>query len=79
MKPVIFNELIARQVAKALEACSAAINLEPLAKSGDEQEDENGDDYEGVNGNGNKGGNRNGNENGNGNRNGGGNGYGNTT
>ncbi|GJR81868.1 hypothetical protein Tco_0152653 [Tanacetum coccineum] len=51
------NELIARQVAKALEACSAARNLEPLAKSGDEQEDENGDDYEGGNGGGNGNGN----------------------
>ncbi|GKA44874.1 putative reverse transcriptase domain-containing protein [Tanacetum coccineum] len=57
-------------VAKVLEACDAARNLESLAEGGDEQGDENGDDYEG-NGNGNG----NGNDNGNGNGNGGGNGY----
>nr|GEW01938.1 reverse transcriptase domain-containing protein [Tanacetum cinerariifolium] len=69
------NELNARRVAKALKARDAARNLEPLAKGGDEQEDENGDDYEG----GNRGGNGNGNGNGgvNENRNGGGNSNGN--
>ncbi|GJZ72395.1 hypothetical protein Tco_0636246 [Tanacetum coccineum] len=78
------NELIARRVAKALEARDAARNLEPLAEGGEEQEDENGDDYEGGNGggngNGNGGVNGNGNDNGNGvneNGNGGGNGNGN--
>ncbi|GKE19242.1 hypothetical protein Tco_1426819, partial [Tanacetum coccineum] len=69
------NELIARRVAEALEACDAAINLEPLAEGGDEEGGENGDDYEGGNGRGDGNGNRNGGVNGNGNRNGGGNGY----
>nr|GEV27537.1 hypothetical protein [Tanacetum cinerariifolium] len=49
-------------LAKALKARNAARNLEPLAKGGDEQEDENGDNYESGNGGGN------GNRNGNGNR-----------
>nr|GEY09074.1 putative reverse transcriptase domain-containing protein [Tanacetum cinerariifolium] len=68
------NELIARQVAEALEACDFARNLKPFVEGGGEQEDEIGDDYEGnrnrgVNGNGGGYDNRNGN----GNR--GGNGY----
>ncbi|GKA00317.1 hypothetical protein Tco_0672867 [Tanacetum coccineum] len=53
------NELIAHQVAEALEARDAARNLEPLAEGGDEQEDKNGDDYEGGNGGGNGNGNGN--------------------
>nr|GEY74411.1 putative reverse transcriptase domain-containing protein [Tanacetum cinerariifolium] len=73
------NELIARRVAKALEARDATINLEPLAEGEDEQGGENGDDYEGrnrgVNWNGNDNGNGGGNGNGNGNGNEGGNGY----
>ncbi|GKC17185.1 hypothetical protein Tco_1013967 [Tanacetum coccineum] len=62
-----------------LQSRNAARNLEPLAKVGNEQEDENGDDYEGGNGGGNRngGGNNDGNGNGNDNGNGGGNGYGN--
>ncbi|GKA20676.1 putative reverse transcriptase domain-containing protein [Tanacetum coccineum] len=77
----VINELIARRVAEALEACDTARNLEPLAEGRDEQGGKNGDDYEGGdgNGNGNRGvnGNRNrvGNSNGNGNGNKGGNGY----
>ncbi|GJZ53049.1 putative reverse transcriptase domain-containing protein [Tanacetum coccineum] len=81
----LVNELISRRVAKALEACDAARNLEPPVEGGGEQGDKNGDEYEGgngggnrnegVNGNGNGVGNGNGNNNGNGNRNGGGNGY----
>ncbi|GJX52025.1 hypothetical protein Tco_0280394 [Tanacetum coccineum] len=86
------NELIACQVAEALEARDASRNLEPLVEGGGEQEDKNGDDYEGGNGGGNgykgvnrNGGNRNrgnrtrGNRNGgvSGNGNGGGNGNGN--
>nr|GEV53183.1 reverse transcriptase domain-containing protein [Tanacetum cinerariifolium] len=35
------DDLVARRVAEALEARDAAMNLEPLAESGDEQEDEN--------------------------------------
>ncbi|GKF64843.1 hypothetical protein Tco_0188291, partial [Tanacetum coccineum] len=69
------NELIARRVAEALDAHDTTINLEPLAKGGDEQGGKNGDDYEGGNGRGDGNGNRNGGVNGNGNRNGGGNGY----
>ncbi|GKE55944.1 putative reverse transcriptase domain-containing protein [Tanacetum coccineum] len=65
----VVNELIARQVAEALEARDAVRNLKPLVEGEDEQEDENGDDYEGgngnVNGNGNGGGNGNGNKTGN--------------
>ncbi|GJW58047.1 putative reverse transcriptase domain-containing protein [Tanacetum coccineum] len=49
----VVNELIAHQVAEALEARDTAKNLEPLAEGGDEQEDENGDDYEDRNGGGN--------------------------
>ncbi|GJT95476.1 putative reverse transcriptase domain-containing protein [Tanacetum coccineum] len=72
------NELIARRVAKALEACDAARNLEPLVEGGGEQEDKNGDDYEGRNGGGNENGGVNGNgENGNGGVNDNGNGGGN--
>ncbi|GJW33803.1 putative reverse transcriptase domain-containing protein [Tanacetum coccineum] len=79
------NELIARQVAEALEAREAARNLKPITEGGDDQGGKNGDDYEGGNGGGNGNGNRNGRVNGNGNRggndngnnngNGGGNGY----
>ncbi|GJZ59147.1 hypothetical protein Tco_0614963, partial [Tanacetum coccineum] len=44
------NELIACRVAKTLEACDAARNLEPLVEGRGEQEDKNGDDYAGRNG-----------------------------
>ncbi|GJU44241.1 hypothetical protein Tco_1201507, partial [Tanacetum coccineum] len=62
------NELIARQVAEALEAREAARNLKPITEGGDDQGGKNGDDYEGGNGGGNGNGNRNGRVNGNGNR-----------
>nr|GEX64290.1 hypothetical protein [Tanacetum cinerariifolium] len=70
---------------EALEARDITRNLEPLAKGGDKQGDENGNDYEGENrvrngnGNGNGGVNGNGNGGGNGNGNGGRNGYENHT
>ncbi|GJS25468.1 putative reverse transcriptase domain-containing protein [Tanacetum coccineum] len=70
------DDEVARRVAEALATRDAAMNLEPLAKSGDEHEDENDDDNESGNGNdGNgNGGNGNGGNGNEGNRNGG-NGY----
>ncbi|GKE10024.1 putative reverse transcriptase domain-containing protein [Tanacetum coccineum] len=65
------DDKVARRVAEALATRDAAMNLEPLAKSGDEHEDENDDDNESGNGNdGNgNGGNRNGGNGNEGNRN----------
>ncbi|GKF01008.1 hypothetical protein Tco_0027931, partial [Tanacetum coccineum] len=51
------EDLIARRVAKEIEAREAAMNLEPLNENGDEQED--GNRGNGVNGNGRNGGNGN--------------------
>ncbi|GJX09037.1 hypothetical protein Tco_0198896 [Tanacetum coccineum] len=65
------EELVSRRVAEEMEAREAAINLEPLNESGDEQEGENG-----GNGNGGNGGNGNGGNGENGNRGNGGNGNG---
>ncbi|GKC73085.1 hypothetical protein Tco_1118968 [Tanacetum coccineum] len=56
------EDLVSRRVAEEREAREAAMNLEPLNKSGDEQEGENG-----GNGNGGNGGNGNGGNGGNGN------------
>ncbi|GJZ82423.1 hypothetical protein Tco_0647596 [Tanacetum coccineum] len=80
------QELVTRQVAEEMEACEAAMNLEPLNENGDEQEGGsrgnrengnggnggNGNRGNGGNGNGGNGGNRNerNGENGNGNRHG---------
>ncbi|GJV11878.1 hypothetical protein Tco_1353419 [Tanacetum coccineum] len=67
------EDLVSRRVAEEMEAREAAMNLEPLNESGDEQEGENegnGNGGNGGNGNGGNGGNRNGNGgNGNGGRN----------
>ncbi|GKC69307.1 putative reverse transcriptase domain-containing protein [Tanacetum coccineum] len=71
------EDLVSRRVAEEREAREAAMNLEPLNESGDEQEGENGGNGNGGNegnGNGGNGGNGNGeNGNGNGGRNGNGN------
>ncbi|GJX55364.1 hypothetical protein Tco_0285261 [Tanacetum coccineum] len=69
------EELVARRVAEEMKAREAAMNLEPLHESGDEQEGENeGNGNEGDRGNRNKGNEENSNGNGgrnkNGNRNG---------
>ncbi|GJV77903.1 hypothetical protein Tco_1509487, partial [Tanacetum coccineum] len=69
------KELVARRVAEEMKAREAAMNLELLHESGDEQEGENeGNGNEGDGGNGNEGNEENGNGNGgrneNGNRNG---------
>nr|GEV74909.1 hypothetical protein [Tanacetum cinerariifolium] len=58
------DDLVTRRVAEKIEAREAAMNLEPLNESGDEQESKNG-----GNGNGGNRGNRNRGRNGNGNRN----------
>nr|GEV28755.1 hypothetical protein [Tanacetum cinerariifolium] len=50
------EELVARRVAKEMEASEAVMNLEPLNENGDEQECENGGNENGCNGgNGNRG------------------------
>ncbi|GJS80740.1 putative reverse transcriptase domain-containing protein [Tanacetum coccineum] len=64
MKPAATEEMINQRVAKALKVYEVNKNLEPIMKSGDEQEGDNG------NGNGGGNGNRKGNRNGGGNDNG---------